>query len=202
MADNAAQDKKQTTQQPVEDTQEAEKGGILPEGWTTEDKPNPDGKKLSPNEESVYTCMHIHTHIRACGRAFCCTTSPNPLASPISHLSPTPQPIFLSSILTLTPDAYLGKYGNKAGQSIQSTLGKVGEPLGTGLNYAARPVGGLVEPIVGGLMGSGKAFDGLVKEEYGKPNTEDVKAELAKGEGGEEQNAGNPLGLKGDAKEN
>lgn len=33
-----------STAQPVEDTQEAQKGGILPEGWGKEDEPpNPNG---------------------------------------------------------------------------------------------------------------------------------------------------------------
>lgn len=35
-----------STTQPVEDTQEAQKGGILPEGWGEEDKPNPNGASL------------------------------------------------------------------------------------------------------------------------------------------------------------
>lgn len=44
------------------------------------------------------------------------------------------------------------EYGNAAGESIQNTLGKVGEPLGNGLSYAVAPVGNVVESVVGGVM--------------------------------------------------
>lgn len=72
----------------------------------------------------------------------------------------------------------------------------MGQPVGKGLGTVARPVGGLVEPVVGGLMKSGKGFNDMFKEEYGKPTSGEVKEELAKGEGGEEQTGENPLGLK------
>ncbi|KAI4217356.1 MAG: hypothetical protein LQ351_000665 [Letrouitia transgressa] len=54
--------------------------------------------------------------------------------------------------------AFLGSYGNAAGSTIQSGLAPVGKPLGKGLETVASPVGGLVEPLVGGIMKSGSAF--------------------------------------------
>ncbi|KAL9113622.1 MAG: hypothetical protein Q9227_002360 [Pyrenula ochraceoflavens] len=133
MADKE-QEQQQPPQQPTDDTAEVQKGGILPEGWGEEDKPNPN-------------------------------------------------------------DAYLGKYGNAAGDKIEGTLGKVGQPVGKGLGYATKPVGSLVEPVVGGLMKSGNAFGSLVKEEYGKPDSETQKEEMKKGLGNNEQDKDNPLGL-------
>ena len=48
--------------------------------------------------------------------------------------------------------------GNSAGGYIQSGLAPVGNTLGKGLGTAGKPVGGLVEPLVGGITKSGKAF--------------------------------------------
>ena len=161
-------EQQQTTQQPTEDTREVQKGGILPEGWGEEDKPEPSGMSSLPFGPSLF---------------------PLPI-----HLVAW---IFLPELrlTTVFPDAYLGKYGNAAGDKIQGTLGKVGEPLGKGLGFAAKPVGGLVEPLVGGVMKSGSEFNNLAKEEYGKPNSEQQKEELKKGLGGKDQDGGNPLGL-------
>ena len=54
-------------------------------------------------------------------------------------------------------------YGNKAGDAISSTLGKVGAPLGTGLEYGTRPVGSIVDTVVGGVMRSGEAVNDAPK---------------------------------------
>lgn len=47
-------------------------------------------------------------------------------------------------------------YGNKAGDTISSTLGKVGQPVGKGLSYGTAPVGNIVDSLVGGVMRSGE----------------------------------------------
>ncbi|KAK4691080.1 hypothetical protein P7C71_g5845, partial [Lecanoromycetidae sp. Uapishka_2] len=57
-----------------------------------------------------------------------------------------------------------GNFGNSAGDKIQGTLGKVGQPVGKGLEYAAAPVGGIVEPLVGGLFKAPQNF-GQASEE-------------------------------------
>lgn len=73
----------------------------------------------------------------------------------------------------------------------------MGKPLGKGLETVASPVGGLVEPLVGGIMKSGKGFGDTVG--VGAGNQDQKKAEEAERErqpvGGKEQTAGNPLGL-------
>ncbi|MCJ1314204.1 hypothetical protein MMC25_007884 [Agyrium rufum] len=92
-------------------------------------------------------------------------------------------------------DAYLGKYGNAVGDKVQGVLGKVGGPVGTGLGYAGKPVGGLVEPIVGGLMKSGGEFGKLISEERGQPSMAEEQEEMAKGVGNNEKTGDNPLGL-------
>ncbi|KAL8774801.1 MAG: hypothetical protein Q9209_000740 [Squamulea sp. 1 TL-2023] len=93
--------------------------------------------------------------------------------------------------------AFLGGYGNSAGDKVSSTLSPVGKPLGKGLETVASPVGGLVEPLVGGLMKSGKGFGDTVG--VGAGNQDQKKYEEAEQErapvGGKEQTAGNPLGL-------
>ncbi|KAL8800393.1 MAG: hypothetical protein Q9223_007295 [Gallowayella weberi] len=82
-------------------------------------------------------------------------------------------------------------------EPVSSTLSPVGKPLGKGLETVASPVGGLVEPLVGGIMRSGKGFGDTVG--VGAGNQDQKKAEEAERErqpvGGKEQTAGNPLGL-------
>lgn len=65
---------------------------------------------------------------------------------------------FFLILIILVGSAFLGSYGNAAGSTIQSGLAPVGKPLGKGLETVASPVGGLVEPLVGGIMKSGSAF--------------------------------------------
>ncbi|KAK0510934.1 hypothetical protein JMJ35_006486 [Cladonia borealis] len=83
-------------------------------------------------------------------------------------------------------------YGNAAGEKIQGALGKVGNPVGKGLETAAKPVGGIVEPVVGGLF--------RAPETFGHAADSDAKAKKQDEEdhrpiAGEEQTADNPLGL-------
>jgi len=94
-------------------------------------------------------------------------------------------------------DSFLGSYGNNAGNKVQSALGHVGDPVGKGLETAARPVGSLVDPLVGGLTRAG----GIWGDEAGVGSgNQDKKKAAANAKskqpvGGQEQNAGNPLGL-------
>ncbi|KAL8910218.1 MAG: hypothetical protein Q9171_004461 [Xanthocarpia ochracea] len=93
--------------------------------------------------------------------------------------------------------AFLGGYGNTAGDKVSSTLSPVGKPLGKGLETVASPVGGLVEPLVGGILKSGKGFGDTVG--VGAGNQDHKKFEEAERErapvGGKEQTGDNPLGL-------
>ncbi|KAI4118330.1 MAG: hypothetical protein LQ345_001592 [Seirophora villosa] len=93
--------------------------------------------------------------------------------------------------------ALLGSYGNSVGDKVQSTLSPVGQPLGKGLGTIASPVGGLVEPLVGGVMKSGAGFGDTVGVGAGNQDAK-KRAEMERARepvGGREQTAGNPLGL-------
>ncbi|KAI4200057.1 MAG: hypothetical protein LQ350_004196 [Teloschistes chrysophthalmus] len=94
-------------------------------------------------------------------------------------------------------DALLGGYGNSVGSKVESGLSPVGRPLGKGLETVASPVGGLVEPLVGGVMKMGKGFGDQVG--VGAGNQDGKKREEMERErkpvGGQEQTGGNPLGL-------
>ncbi|KAL8739528.1 MAG: hypothetical protein Q9184_008591, partial [Pyrenodesmia sp. 2 TL-2023] len=83
---------------------------------------------------------------------------PNPPPTP-PLIPPNP----LTNKLPQQPgSALLGSYGNSIGSTVQSGLSPVGKPLGKGLETVASPVGGLVEPLVGGIMKSGKGFGDTV----------------------------------------
>ena len=59
------------------------------------------------------------------------------------------------------------KYGNIAGDKIQSALGTVGGPIGTGLETATKPVGNVVDGVVGSVFRAGDmamSESGLGKE--------------------------------------
>ncbi|KAI4090846.1 MAG: hypothetical protein LQ344_004493 [Seirophora lacunosa] len=93
--------------------------------------------------------------------------------------------------------ALLGSYGNSVGDKVQSTLSPIGQPLGKGLGTIASPVGGLVEPLVGGVMKSGAGFGDTVGVGAGNQDAK-KRAEMERARepvGGKEQTAGNPLGL-------
>lgn len=76
--------------------------------------------------------------------------------------------------------------------------------MGKGLETVAKPIGGIIDPVVGGLMRSGGAFGDLLGSGHGNMDKRKVEAihkeEEEKEErhapvGGQEQNADNPLGL-------
>ncbi|KAI4171401.1 MAG: hypothetical protein LQ343_004257 [Gyalolechia ehrenbergii] len=87
--------------------------------------------------------------------------------------------------------------GKSRPEPVQSTLSPVGKPLGKGLGTIASPVGGLVEPLVGGVMKSGKGFGDTVGVGAGNqdPKKLEEMREERKDVGGKEQTAQNPLGL-------
>ena len=85
-----------------------------------------------------------------------------------------------------------GNFGNSAGDKIQSTLGKVGGPVGKGLEVAAAPLGGIIDPLVGGLF---RAPDGLKTATQESEKVDRHNEEMGKPIAGQEQTGENPLGL-------
>ena len=87
------------------------------------------------------------------------------------------------------------------GDKIQGGLSPLGKPLGKGLETVAQPIGGIVNPLVGGLMRSGEAFGDTVGVGFGNKEGGPAAQQEAEGQrmkeqvGGKEQNADNPLGL-------
>ena len=110
---------------------------------------------------------------------------PLPLLSCISSLAN--EIVLLGSVMSAPQN-----YGNAAGEKIQGALGKVGDPVGKGLETAAKPVGGIVEPVVGGLFRSPETFGHAADSDAkAKKQDEEDHRPIA----GEEQTADNPLGL-------
>jgi hypothetical protein len=91
--------------------------------------------------------------------------------------------------------------GNSFGGKVEETLSPVGKHAGPVLGAAGKPIGGLVEPLVGGIMKGGKAWGEQVGVGYGNAEGGPAKQQEAEGQrmkepfGGKEQNADNPLGL-------
>jgi len=91
--------------------------------------------------------------------------------------------------------------GNAAGEKIQEVLSPVGQYTGTALKHVAGPIGGLVDPTVGGVMRMGKGWGeqlgvGFGNYEGGPAQAQEAEAKRMKEPvGGKEQNADNPLGL-------
>jgi len=91
--------------------------------------------------------------------------------------------------------------GNNAGDKVQSMLSPVGKYTGKGLGMVGSPVGGIVDPLLGGIMKGGKAFGeqagvGFGNAEGGPGKAAEAEAERMKEPfGGKEQDADNPLGL-------
>ncbi|KAK7887990.1 hypothetical protein LTR67_009384 [Exophiala xenobiotica] len=91
--------------------------------------------------------------------------------------------------------------GNNFGGKIEGALSPVGKYAGKGFETAAQPLGGVVEPIVGGVMKSGKGWGDQIGVGFGNEGGGPAKQQEAEGEnlkkglGGNEQNASNPLGL-------
>ena len=96
---------------------------------------------------------------------------------------------------TLTSGSALSapqSYGNAAGEKIQGALGKVGNPVGKGLETAAKPIGGIIDPVVGGLFRAPEAFGNAADSDAKqKKQDEEDHRPIA----GEEQTGDNPLGL-------
>jgi hypothetical protein len=93
--------------------------------------------------------------------------------------------------------AFLGSYGNAAGDKIESGLSPVGKPLGKGLETIARPVGGVVDALVGGVMRFGSAHGEIAGVGAGNMDKKKEMADEKMKEpiGGKDQTADNPLGL-------
>lgn len=117
---------------------------------------------------------------------------PHPFQSTILPAHPSQ----LANPLSLHPPGSMlsapSNFGNAAGDKIQGTLGKVGGPVGKGLETIAGPVGGLVDPLVGGVFRAPDAMKNAQRETEGvERHNEDLEKPVA----GKEQTAGNPLGL-------
>ncbi|MCJ1466423.1 hypothetical protein MMC07_005042 [Pseudocyphellaria aurata] len=99
-------------------------------------------------------------------------------------------------------DAFLGSYGNAAGSKINSALSPVGAPVGKGLETATRPVGNVVDAVVGGVLRFGGASGEAAGVGAGNMDLKnDAETErLREPLGGEEQTGQNPLGLRGGGK--
>lgn len=106
---------------------------------------------------------------------------------PISDVANTPPLLLLGSILSAP-----GNFGNSAGDKIQGTLGKVGGPVGKGLETIAGPVGGLIDPLVGGMFRAPETLKNATQE---SEKVDKHNEELEKPIGGQEQTGSNPLGL-------
>ncbi|MCJ1429709.1 hypothetical protein MMC29_007624 [Sticta canariensis] len=102
------------------------------------------------------------------------------------------------STATSKDDAFLGSYGNRAGSTINSTLSPVGAPLGKGLETVTRPVGNVVDALVGGVMRSGAAHGDIAGVGAGNMDKkrDEENERLREPLGGEEQTGQNPLGLR------
>ena len=110
-----------------------------------------------------------------------------PPSLPFSIQSHANNAIILGSVLSAPQN-----YGNAAGEKIQGALGKVGGPVGTGLETVAKPVGGIVEPLVGGIFKAPQTFGHAADSDAkAKAQDEEDHRPIA----GEEQTADNPLGL-------
>lgn len=92
-------------------------------------------------------------------------------------------------------------YGNAAGDKIQATMAPFGNTVGKGLETVTKPVGSLVDPLVGGVARAGETFGnemsiGFGNKEGGPAKQQEAEAKKMKEPfGGKEQNADNPLGL-------
>ena len=91
--------------------------------------------------------------------------------------------------------------GDTAGEKVSETLSPVGNVLGKGFEKGAGPLGAVVEPVVGGVMKSGKGFGdtfgvGFGNEEGGPAKQQEAEhARMKEDVGGKEQTGDNPLGL-------
>ncbi|KAJ9605443.1 hypothetical protein H2200_010100 [Cladophialophora chaetospira] len=91
--------------------------------------------------------------------------------------------------------------GNAFGSKIQGALSPVGNNVGPILEKGAGPIGGLVDPLVGGVMKSGKGWGDTIGVGFGNAEGGPAKQQEAEHQrmkedfGGKEQTGDNPLGL-------
>jgi len=91
--------------------------------------------------------------------------------------------------------------GNSAGDWVQGKLNPVGQYTGKGFETIGKPVGGLIDPLVGGLMRTGEAFGDQLNVGYGNKEGGPAKQQEAEGQrmkepiAGQEPTGDNPLGL-------
>jgi len=84
---------------------------------------------------------------------------------------------------------------------VQDKLNPVGKYAGKGFETIGKPVGGIVDPLVGGIMRSGEGWGDTIGVGFGNKEGGPAKQQEAEGErmkqpiGGEEQTGDNPLGL-------
>ncbi|KAF7512858.1 hypothetical protein GJ744_011961 [Endocarpon pusillum] len=107
---------------------------------------------------------------------------------------------FLNKLMGGEVNNPLSSYGNNFGNAIEEKLSPVGKYAGKGFETIGAPVGGIVDPLVGGVMRSGGAFGEAVG--VGSGNMDKKKAaeaeereRMKKEIGGKEQTGDNPLGL-------
>lgn len=95
--------------------------------------------------------------------------------------------------------------GNAAGDWVQGKLNPVGKYAGKGLETVGKPIGGIVDPLLGGVMRTGEAFGEQAGVGYGNKEGGPAKQREAEGErlkeptAGQEQTGDNPLGLNSKA---
>ena len=95
--------------------------------------------------------------------------------------------------------------GNAVGDKVHSTLSPVGNTVGKGLETAGKPLGGIISPLLGGVMRTGEAFGTQANVGFGNKEGGPTKQAEAEGErmkqpvGGQEQTGDNPLGLNPDS---
>lgn len=142
------------------------------------------------------TQQHPARRVKNRQHALASPLPPSPLPLPSSPLQKTSKLIALPSLPH--SDAFLGSYGNRAGSTINSTLSPVGAPLGKGLETVTRPVGNVVDAVVGGVMRSGAAHGEVAGVGAGNMDkkTDEQNERLREPLGGEEQTGQNPLGLR------
>jgi hypothetical protein len=106
--------------------------------------------------------------------------------------------------LSIVGGPWYGKpeeFGTNFGDKIQNTLSPVGKHAGPVLEKGGGPVGAIVDPLVGGIMKSGKGWGEQLGVGYGNAEGGPAKAQEAEHErmkeslGGKEQTGDNPLGL-------
>lgn len=175
MAEEDKEPKQPEEQQPTEGpTEEAKDEAPNPE------KGDSKGSKSSSAEKD--NCTY-------------CTFTRETLPSQVPPLRETAADIM--SIITPPAAPFLGSYGNAAGNKVESTLSPIGRPVGKGLETVTKPVGGVVDAVVGGLIRSGAAYGEVAGVGAGNMDKKKAEEEAERHAevGGKEQTGENPLGI-------